>query len=440
MLSLLTHPVFGRLLAAQVVALLGTGLLTVALGLLAFDLAGARAGVVLGIAYSVKMLAYVVLSPIIQALVADLPRRAVLVCADIVRGLVALCLPFVTEIWQIYALIFVLQTASATFTPVFQALIPAVLTDEARYTRALSLSRLAYDLENLTSPALAGLLLGIVNYSWLFTGTALGFALSAILVLGTVLPAQIATKQAPFMARVTRGTRIYLATPRLRGLLALVLGAAAGSAFVLVNTVVLVRSGYAGSEGDLALAMAAFGAGSMAAALGLPRLLDTLPDRIVMLVAGAGLAGVMMLSALWLGFGPPAWPAFLMLWLLTGALYSAVQTPSGRLLRRSAPEADRAAIFAAHFALSHACWLVTYPLAGLLGVALGLPVTLGILAVIAAFGVLLAIRLWPASDGVQVPHSHPDLPKDHPHLAAHSSAHSHALLYDDLHPRWPAPG
>ena len=68
-------------------------------------------------------------------------------------------LPFVTEIWQVYVLIFMLQSASAAFTPTFQATIPDVLPDEAVYTRALSLSRLAYDLQQLLAPALAGVLL-----------------------------------------------------------------------------------------------------------------------------------------------------------------------------------------------------------------------------------------------------------------------------------------
>lgn len=40
MVGVLRNPTYARLFAAQVVALLGTGLLTVALGLLAFDLAG----------------------------------------------------------------------------------------------------------------------------------------------------------------------------------------------------------------------------------------------------------------------------------------------------------------------------------------------------------------------------------------------------------------
>ncbi|WP_348538270.1 hypothetical protein [Nocardia farcinica] len=42
------QPVFRRLFTAQVVALAGTGLLTVALGLLAYDLAGSAAAAVLG--------------------------------------------------------------------------------------------------------------------------------------------------------------------------------------------------------------------------------------------------------------------------------------------------------------------------------------------------------------------------------------------------------
>ncbi|MFP3548282.1 MFS transporter, partial [Rhizobium sp. SIMBA_035] len=57
---------------------------------------------------------------------------------------------------------------------------------------------------------------------------------------------------------------------------------------VLVNTVVLVRGSLGLSESALAWTMFAFGTGSMAAALTLPRALDVLPDRPVMF-AGAAL-------------------------------------------------------------------------------------------------------------------------------------------------------
>jgi len=137
MLGLLANRTYRHLFAAQVVALLGTGLATVALGLLAYDLAGGDAGVVLGTALAIKMVAYVVLAPIAAAFAERLPRRAMLVALDLIRAGVALALPFVTEVWQVYALIFLLQAASAGFTPTFQATIPDILPDERDYTRAL---------------------------------------------------------------------------------------------------------------------------------------------------------------------------------------------------------------------------------------------------------------------------------------------------------------
>ena len=50
MLSVLRHPVYRSLFAAQVLSLIGTGLTTVALALLAYELAGPDAGAVLGTA------------------------------------------------------------------------------------------------------------------------------------------------------------------------------------------------------------------------------------------------------------------------------------------------------------------------------------------------------------------------------------------------------
>lgn len=57
MIAVLRHRTFRHLFLAQVVALLGTGLATVALGLLAFDLAGIGAGAVLGTIFTIKMVA-----------------------------------------------------------------------------------------------------------------------------------------------------------------------------------------------------------------------------------------------------------------------------------------------------------------------------------------------------------------------------------------------
>lgn len=444
MLGVLTHPVYGKLFAAQVIALLGTGLLTVALGLLAYDLAGERAGAVLGTALAIKMVAYVGLAPVAGALAERLPRKAVLIGADLVRASVALLLPFIGEVWQIYALIFVLQGASATFTPAFQAVIPEILEDEADYTKALSLSRLAYDLENLVSPALAALLLAVTSYHWLFGGTVLGFVCSAVLVWATSLPGgRPAARTRRFLDRLTRGARIYLATPRLKGLLALNLTAAAAAAFVVVNTVVVVKSGYRGTETDMAVALAAFGAGSMAAALALPRLLERVSDRGAMVAAGFLLTLLTLgQAAWWLAQGLPGWSAFLAAWAVSGLLYSTILTPSGRLLGRSAHAEDRPAVFAAQFALSHACWLVTYPVAGWAGEALGLPAAMLALGGLALAGLAASVALWPRGDPRELVHEHPDLEAGHRHLREHAGGgrrHRHVFVIDENHPHWPRP-
>lgn len=242
MLAILENRTYRHLFLAQVIALVGTGLATVALGLLAFELAGAEAGAVLGTALAIKMIAYVGVAPVASAFAERVPRRAMLVALDLVRAAVAVFLPFVTEIWQVYVLIFVLQSASAAFTPTFQATIPDILPDEKEYTRALSLSRLAYDLESVVSPMLAAALLAFISFHSLFAGTVIGFLVSAALVISVVLPSPKPSKPRGIYDRTTRGIRIYLATPRLRGLLAINLAVASAGALVIVNTVVYVQA------------------------------------------------------------------------------------------------------------------------------------------------------------------------------------------------------
>ena len=68
--------------------------------------------------------------------------------------------------------------------------------------------------------------------------------------------------------------------------------------------------------------------------------------------------------------------------------------PVGRIVRREVPNADLPAAFAADFSVSHACWLLTYPLVGWLGTA-SLPLAAGTMTLLAALGTVVAVRLWP---------------------------------------------
>lgn len=433
MLNVLANRTFRHLFAAQLIALIGTGLATVALGLLAWQLAGDDAGLVLGTALAIKMVAYVTLAPVAAAVAERLPRRAFLVALDLVRAGVVLFLPFVTEVWQIYVLIFFLQAASAGFTPAFQATIPDVLPGEKDYTNALSLMRLTEDLEQLVSPMLAAALLTVVTFPVLFGGTVAGFVASALLVVTVALPARALGEPEGFWAGVTKGARIYLATPRLRGLMVMEMSVAAAGAMVYVNTVVLVQARLGLGAPQVALAFAAFGAGSMLAAFLLPRILDRLADRPVMIGGAALMVAGVAVTAL---AGTLA--TLLALWAVVGFGFSLTQTPIGRILNRSARAEDRPAVFAAQFALSHAAWLVTYPLAGWAGSAFGLPVAAVILAAVGAVSLIAVMLLWPSQDPADLLHVHDDLPPDHPHLQdPAASGHRHPYQIDDLHRRWP---
>lgn len=103
MFTPLRHAAYRSLFSAQVAALLGTGLATVALSLLAHDIAGANAGEILGAVLAIKMTCYVAVAPVASALAARLPRKTLLVGLDLVRAGIAVCLPFVSEPWQVRA-------------------------------------------------------------------------------------------------------------------------------------------------------------------------------------------------------------------------------------------------------------------------------------------------------------------------------------------------
>ncbi|KJL47402.1 Major Facilitator Superfamily protein [Microbacterium hydrocarbonoxydans] len=402
MISVLRNAVYAKLFSAQVIALVGTGLLTVALGLLAFDIAGGDAGIVVGTALTIKMVAYVAVSPVMVAITARIPRKTLLIAADLTRAVVAVSLLFVTEAWQIYLLIFLLQSASATFTPTFQAVIPEVLPDEREYTRALSLSRLAYDLESLVSPVLAAALLTVISYNNLFVGTVVGFIGSAVLVIATRFPAIRPAAPVPFFDRLTRGARVFLKTVELRSLLAMNLVVATATAMVIVNTVVLVQGDLGRPQSDVALLLAAYGAGSMIIALLLPTVLDRLPDRRVMLTGSAalpaGLLGAFALTAA--PVGPATWPLLMVTWLFLGASNSLILTPSARLLRRASDEDNRPAVFAAQFSLSHASFMITYPIAGVVGATWGMWAAAMTLAAIGAVAAVIATFTWRHADAL----------------------------------------
>jgi len=425
--SPLHNKTFLKLFSAQAVSLAGTGLTTIALALLAFELAPEDAGAVLASALALKMVAYVVIAPIVGGYADRLPRKPLLIALDLLRAATVLLLPFVAHTWQLFALILFLNICAAGFTPVFQAMLPDILEDEATYTKALSLSRLASELEALLSPILAALALGFMSFDRLFQANGIAFFISALLVLAAPIPATIPShRKTGVWHNVSFGIRSFLNTPRLQGLLALHLTVAAGGAMVIVNTVVYVQKQLQLDEQQTAIAMIASGAGAMIVALTIPRILHYSSDRKAMMT-GAGL----IICGLSFGLMMPNFYGLLPIWFLIGAGSSLILTPAGRVIRLSCKEGDRSAYFSANFALSHSLWLLTYLCAGWMGSLFGLAWAFAGLATVASIGLATAIYCWPAVDDQDLLHQHDAIKHEHPH--SHDSHHQHT------HEGWEGP-
>lgn len=390
--SPLKNPTFRRLFAAQALALLGMGLTTVALALLVYELDPAKAGLVLGGALGLKMVVKVIVAPIAGAYANRFPRRALLGSIDLFRAALIALYPFIDASWQVYALVAVIAAAEGAFNPIFQATIPDVLTDEGQYTKALSYNRIAFELENIASPLLAAFFLGFAAFELLFELNAIAFLLSALLLFLGRLPQPemgAAREAAKPFEKVTRGLRLYFVNRELRGVFALYFAIATGSATAIVATVLYVKDGLALADVQVAYAMAGFGAGSILAALVLPKLLEVLTDLDAMLFGGVTVALALAISVT-----TPTIEWFLPTWALLGFGTALSMTPVGRVITRAADSARRAELFAAQYALSHCSWLVLYPLVGFLMGAFAFAGAFAALALLALVATAVTYFIW----------------------------------------------
>jgi len=383
-----------HLLGAQVLSLLGTGISSVALALLAWELAKEQASLVLSIAFALKMVAYIVLAPLFGAFATRLNRKRVLVALDIFRALLFVCMPFVSQVWQVYLLMFLVNACSAGFTPIYQSTLPDILPQRDHYTKALSFSRMAYDLEQVLSPLFAALLLTLMSYTTLFYLDAVSFVVSALLIVSCRSALTVALneeKKSKVQSKWLNGVQSYLGNLNLRSLWFAYIAASAASAMVIVNTVVYVHQILKGGDSETAIAMALVGSGSLFIAVKLP---DWLKTRSAENYITIGL--VLICLAMFAGSTTPDWPGFVIVCLMLGAGMSLIQTPAGLIISDSKTKAQISELFAAHFSLTHFWWFFTYLGAGLSASYFGLSgayLIMGTVSVISALLLLFTKRL-----------------------------------------------
>lgn len=377
--SIFRNPSFNLLFLAQIISLTGSGVTTVGLALFAHQLVGGgSAAAVIGNALMLRIVAFLLFSQIAGVLADRLNRKTILIVADVVRFVLMLLFPFITSIWQIYLMIFLINSATAFFSPTYDATLPDI-AGRNHYVKALSLSRLATDLEAVFAPALAGILVAMMGLSWLFWFDALTYLISALLVTFT----RISSTPKPtlnfsfkeFLGELTVGTRILVKESALRCALLLSFVEAVAGAAAIVATVVYVRDVLGFGETVFAAVMAGLGLGSALTSVSL----GWLTGRYESVVSdpaklhgrrhrwaekAMSMGGLVLGLLLIPGVLQPHLMIFIVLWFLNGAGQALIAIPSSTLLAEHTLEANRGKAYAAYFALTHAFWLITYPAIG----------------------------------------------------------------------------
>ncbi len=438
----LKNPIFARLYLAQTINLVGDSLTWLGLALLAFELAGAQAGTVLAGALTLRVTAFVILSPIAGAIADRASRKGLMIVTHFARMFIVCLLPFVTQIWQIYAIVLSLNLFYAFFAPTYTATIPLVTTTVER-SQAIALSSATYQLLGVLGPGLAGSIAAFVGTRQVFFLDGITFLIAAILIV--TLPGQLMVQQHQSTARtanrtfadIRMGTVCLFADPPIRYALALQLIASIAGAEILVNTVGYVHGGLHFGKIEYGWVMAAFGIGATIASIGLGNFQQRF-SPILWMSIGAVLITLALLPANLANLG-----GLLLLWAIAGVGQTLVNVPTQTLIADRVAVEVQGRVYGAHFAWSHLWWAFAYPLAGWMGSSLpthnffysGL-IGLGLLAIV--YVAFKPRTLIDAQAGLWHEHEHinderhlhqhsPDLTAESPHhhLHFHSQASSH---------------
>lgn len=390
--SLWRHRVFQQLFWAHALSLFGSGLSSLALGLLAHELVGASASTVLGVALAIRIVVIVLCSPWSGQIAARWGARRVMVISDLMRCGVLVGFYFADSVWQIYALAVLLNLGSAIFTPIYRAVIPDVVTAK-QYPKAAAIGSIAYDTANILSPSLAAFVIVLVGFRGNFIVDGITFLVSAALIIGLPRLAAEASSEKKPPVSVAHGLKAMFCRTKLRQSLFLALQTSIAGAFVIVATVDLVKNELKLSDSAYAWIMASFGIGSVCGALIYSKISPHIRN---LSVKGAG---PVMLAALVAVAVTPQYAIVATAWALIGAGYSILGVRGSELLAADSIGNERPHIYAAHFALSHAGWGLTYPVAGFLTTALGFSKTAWIFAAIL---LCVCVPSWLTSSKMQV--------------------------------------
>jgi predicted MFS family arabinose efflux permease len=206
-LEVLRERDFRLVYGAQVVSLLGDGIIPVALAFAVLDLTGSATD--LGLVLAARTLPMIG-SLLAGGVVADrLSRRRVMIWADLVRlvsqGLLGVLLVTGTaQLWQLIVLQVVLGAATGFFNPASTGLIPQVVS-AARVQDANALRGVAMAIGGIAGPVLAGVLVAAVGSGEALLADAASFAISAALLARVHVTERARSEETSFVTDLREG-------------------------------------------------------------------------------------------------------------------------------------------------------------------------------------------------------------------------------------------
>jgi NRE family putative nickel resistance protein-like MFS transporter len=364
--SALRGKIFLTLYLSQTISLLGDAFTWVGIALIAFQFGGDQSAAILSTALTLRVTAFIIFGPYAGVLADRIDRKKIMYITHFVRMAIVGCLPFVTEAWQIYTLIFFLNIFNAFFTPAYQAAIPQAIKNKAAYSSGIALSNATNQLLGVLGPGLAGAIAAWLGARQIFFVDAASFIIAAVFIL--TLPSLLVIKkerdnviQTKVWTDVLKGTRLLFTNTAIRFALLIELVSAIAGAQILVNTVGYIKGQLHLTDKHYGYVMAAFGIGAAIAAFASGNF-DKSKNRIASLMIGEGLICVSIAFGNYVAFIP-----LVILWLIVGFAQTLAEMPSQILIAEKIEKEEHGKVYGAHFAWSHLWWAFAYPIAGFTG-------------------------------------------------------------------------
>jgi MFS family permease len=204
---------FRLFFTGQLVSLLGDAVTPFALAWAVLDLTGSARD--LGFVIAAKTAPLVVFLLVGGVFADRLPRRAVMLTADLVRLAVqattaALLLSHTAQIWELILLQALAGTATAFFNPASTGLTPMTVSPE-RLQEANALRGISMASMQLLGPALAGILIVTVGPGYALAIDAASFGVSAFYLARLHLPLHVSLPPQSFARDLLDGWREFVA-------------------------------------------------------------------------------------------------------------------------------------------------------------------------------------------------------------------------------------